>query len=873
MKCGRSTAFLHCMVLLAGFLARQVTGTTSTPQALGPCTGGTIFNLAATVDYYYILSDNFIGERTSNMVLSEAEMRSAFGSSYNFGQAKNTFASDCKFVITAPADYYVKLEILVLGGARSRRGGCTDYLAITGTDKFTADKICATYYFRDSRSFVPGGDVTGDLSTGNDDYSACSSTQNTAVEITATYRDRTNNDANYAGYILAYRAVKGRNCGLCDDLNDNTCIFNTMGAANFYSEAPEQCSDEIGDGTQPRCYTDITTETLGVCDTTNENCALTCITSPRGDSCIFPFTVNGVESNGCIDEKSVVEGSQSTVKVCPTWQEGDTYTIFQECQDTGTLCPVDSCFSSPCQNGGVCTNNDQVPQGYECECPDEWLGYDCNVRNECKDNYCNGAENNCAPVDNGDGSFSFQCTCLNGNSGDRCEIESKCAEDSNPCNGRGLCTLDPGTPLGYTCDCESPYLGDTCDVTDLCVASNPCKNDALCFTKVDGSALCECVNSWVGDNCAQHPDITLECGASSMAVAASVDVINDLAHGSEEIHLIDETCRLTNNGTHYVTEITYQTCGTIISLESAADVTFFQEIRASKGDGFQSSGFSAALVCQVRASSSVDVGYSKLEHGKLETTYKVDIFPLSINAYTNSATSGTPTPASAPLELVTNEPVYMSVSTSATHQDTQLILQECWCTKEADPTAVQKYILYEQKCPVDSTFKRTLETTREVFFEFLSFRFAGEDYNSVVYIHCSAFLCDVNQSDCTNEASQPCQSGNDGSSRRRREASSEPTSKSRSLTSSFGPIVTGNKQLSGSFYEIVRDDPNTKSGSGVTFQSNLDSALKVYRYYLSENFLYILVIMALIALVLAVITPNINQPQRILAYARYFMTV
>ena len=213
----------------------------------------------------------------------------------------------------------------------------------------------------------------------------------------------------------------------------------------------------------------------------------------------------------------------------------------------------------------------------------------------------------------------------------------------------------------------------------------------------------------------------------------------------------------------------------------------------------------------------------------------------------------------------------MSVSTSAVHQDTQLILQECWCTKETNPAAVQKYILYEQKCPVDSTFKRTRETTREVFFEFLSFRFAGEDYNSVVYIHCSAFLCDINQSNCTNEAD--CASSNDGSSRRRRAAPSEPNAKSRTLTSSFGPVVTGNKQLSGTFYEIVRDDPNAKIGTGVTFHNNFDSALKVYRYYLSENFLYILLIMALIAVVIAVITPSINQPHRILAYARYFMTV
>ena len=132
MKCGRSTAFLNCLVILAGFLAPQVTGTTSAPQAMGPCAGGKTFNLAATVDYYYILSDNFIRDRTSNMILSQTEMRNTFGDSYNMLQEDNTFQSSCKFVITAPESYYVKLEIIVLGGEVSRRGGCLDYITIKG---------------------------------------------------------------------------------------------------------------------------------------------------------------------------------------------------------------------------------------------------------------------------------------------------------------------------------------------------------------------------------------------------------------------------------------------------------------------------------------------------------------------------------------------------------------------------------------------------------------------------------------------------------------------------------------------------------------------------------------------------------------------
>ena len=229
--------------------------------------------------------------------------------------------------------------------------------------------------------------------------------------------------------------------------------------------------------------------------------------------------------------------------------------------------------------------------------------------------------------------------------------------------------------------------------------------------------------------------------------------------------------------------------------------------------------------------------------------------------------------ATSPLKMYTNEPIYMSISTSVAHQDAQLILKQCWCTNVSEPTTIAKYTLYEQKCPVDSTFQITTVYAREVYFEFLSFRFENADYDSSVFIHCSAFLCTIGEADCTNDAAESCGSNSGESSRKRRAVVKDPNIKSRTLTSSFGPIVTTSRQLSGSHYQIVRDDPNAKPGSGLTFTNNFDSALKVYRYYLSENLLYILVVMALLALVLAVITPNLNQRQRILTCARNFMTV
>ena len=45
---------------------------------------------------------------------------------------------------------------------------------------------------------------------------------------------------------------------------------------------------------------------------------------------------------------------------------------------TGTQCgtEIDECESSPCQNGGTCTD---MLRGYDCQCTDEYIGVNCGV--------------------------------------------------------------------------------------------------------------------------------------------------------------------------------------------------------------------------------------------------------------------------------------------------------------------------------------------------------------------------------------------------------------------------------------------------------------------------------------------------------------
>ena len=192
-----------------------------------------------------------------------------------------------------------------------------------------------------------------------------------------------------------------------------------------------------------------------------------------------------------------------------------------------TVLTTDHCKSSPCQNGGTCTNKASIQRGYECQCPSGWGGDTCETDtvDGCAGSPCkNGGQ--CTDTSSGPG---FSCSCPQGWGGNTCaeDVEDGCA--GKPCKNGGQCT-DTSSGAGFTCDCASGWGGSTCetDTADGC-AGKPCKNGGQCTDTSSGIGFsCACPQGWGGDSC--DLDIVDGCATNPCAQGTCEDTSDNIGY-------------------------------------------------------------------------------------------------------------------------------------------------------------------------------------------------------------------------------------------------------------------------------------------------------------------------------------------------------
>ncbi|XP_046566698.1 neurogenic locus notch homolog protein 1-like [Haliotis rubra] len=212
-----------------------------------------------------------------------------------------------------------------------------------------------------------------------------------------------------------------------------------------------------------------------------DDCSINCV---ENDDCNGHYTCNPITgAKICNDGWAAQQCANSAECV----RYGNGFSDFYCCCApgfTGDNCEidVDECASSPCENGGSCSQDE--PNSYSCTCPIRFKGQKCEIQRTCDDNPClNGGD--CRPVFG-----SFFCICDPRFTGDVCE------------------TLITTTPATTTPACPANFYGPSCSV--YCEGRDDCGGHYTCDSQ-DGNRICN--PTWGGVNCTERTvsDATCPC--------------------------------------------------------------------------------------------------------------------------------------------------------------------------------------------------------------------------------------------------------------------------------------------------------------------------------------------------------------------------
>eukprot|EP00058_Branchiostoma_floridae_P007286 XP_002592774.1 hypothetical protein BRAFLDRAFT_65355 [Branchiostoma floridae] len=209
---------------------------------------------------------------------------------------------------------------------------------------------------------------------------------------------------------------------------------------------------------------------------------------------VFSFFGEGTGRIWLFDVRCV--GNETSISQC--WHRGWGYHHCNHREDSGVVCTLDDCASSPCAHG-ICTDGHM---SYTCSCENGWTGTNCDHNiDECLSSPC--IHGTCI-----DEVATYTCSCELGWTGHDCDQVEDCS--TSPC-AHGICT--DGVP-SFTCSCENGWTGLKCDQDiDEC-ASNPCWLGGTCLDHVNGYS-CVCPKDATGKHCETGPLHWLEGEPSS----------------------------------------------------------------------------------------------------------------------------------------------------------------------------------------------------------------------------------------------------------------------------------------------------------------------------------------------------------------------
>jgi hypothetical protein len=100
--------------------------------------------------------------------------------------------------------------------------------------------------------------------------------------------------------------------------------------------------------------------------------------------------------------------------------------------------------------------------------------------------------------------MKFECECNSEYWGQTCEKKTGCHKNlfgKDPCGKHGTCSNDAENMSEYHCKCAKNFVGKNCDIEDACLVKNPCTKDSVCYLDEKFKPVCECQLGFKGKKC------------------------------------------------------------------------------------------------------------------------------------------------------------------------------------------------------------------------------------------------------------------------------------------------------------------------------------------------------------------------------------